>query len=54
MLAELAQRPSAPEMEQLGRAFTVKIAAVEFTRLQVLLNWARYCLLLSLRLVVKA
>ena len=40
-------------MEQIGSAFTVKRAAVELALPQVLLNCARYCLPLSLALVVK-
>ena len=51
MLSELAQTPSAPEMEQVGSALTVRIAAVEATVPHALPNWARYCLLLSLPLV---
>ena len=50
MFGEPAQTPSAPAIEQLGSAFTVKVAAVETATPQVLLNWARYCLALSLPL----
>ena len=53
MLAELAHTASAPDMEQIGSAFTVKVAAVEVVVLQVLLNCARYCLPLSLPLALK-
>ena len=48
----LVQVRSAPEIEQFGSAFTVNIAAVEFTTPQLLLNCARYCLPSSLKLVV--
>ena len=52
-MSELAQRASAPEMEQMGNAFTVKVAAAEATLPHVLLNRARNCLALSVGLVAK-
>jgi hypothetical protein len=37
-LSELAQTPSGPEIEQMGSALTVNVAALEFTVPQTLLN----------------
>ena len=37
----------------VGWGFTVSVAAVERTVPQELVNWARYCLPLSLKAVVK-
>ena len=53
MSPELAQTPSAPAIEQAGSAFTVKAAAVDVAPPQTLVNCARNCLPLSLRLAVK-
>ena len=39
-------------MAQVGSALTVKEAAAEATTPHTLLNWARYCLALSLSLVI--
>ena len=52
-MAELAHTASAPVMEQIGSALTVKVAAVEVALAQILLNCARYCLPLSLPVVLK-
>ena len=52
MLGALAQTPSAPEIEQIGSAFAVKVAAADVATPHGLLNCARNCLPLSLALVV--
>jgi hypothetical protein len=38
LLSELAQTASAPEIQQVGSALTVKLAAVEIATQNVLLN----------------
>ena len=50
---EFEQTAVAPLIEQVGSGLTVKVAGIEFDTAQVLLNCARYCLLLSARAVTK-